>query len=688
MRSIAVVAMEKEYAKILADNIKQYFSEFARINYYSKEEVELSGKIEEELVIIATYTIYNSVKEIVNSENNIIVVTVTPTREKVKKLDVLKNGTRALLVNFDYRTCIQTITEIYGIGYSNLELIPYYGQEDYDKSVDVAITPNEARLVPSYIRKVIDIGESVIEYNSLFRIAERLNVSHEFEKRKGKIAKETTYYPNLDFDNILGENKGFTEKINALVDLMKVGVIITDATGIVVIENKNAKRIINNRVSSMSGFNISEIIPEIAHLIYSYRNINEEIVKINNETIIVSIVRVIRGNNNYGNIITIEKFSDAEDTQIGIRSKLISGGHTAHYTFEQIIGESREIKKCIDIAMHMAETDFSVVITGESGTGKELFAQSIHNASKRSKYNFVAVNCSAIPENLLESEMFGYEGGSFTGAKKEGRIGLFELAHKGTIFLDEIAEMPLLLQSKLLRVIEEKKIMKVGSNKKVDIDVRIISATNKNLTELVEKGEFREDLYYRIAVLPLKLPALRDRASDIPLLVRYLESVLGSVNLSENAEKILLRHRWKGNIRELRNVLEYLLSLKKKVVTEYDLPDNVISNKNTYNSAGKHNGFVNGEDRKFIMENGQYAETFARILNVLLIVRNEGSSVGRKKILDKLNSEGVTITEGEVRSCLSKLSYGNYVKSAPGRGGSCITDKGITLLENLKAWIK
>lgn len=205
-------------------------------------------------------------------------------------------------------------------------------------------------------------------------------------------------------------------------------------------------------------------------------------------------------------------------------------------------------------ALIASRSTSTILITGESGTGKELFARSIHNHSDRVDNPFVTVNCAAIPDNLLESELFGYEEGSFTGAKKGGKLGKFELADKGTIFLDEIGDMSLHLQAKLLRVLQERELDKIGGKSNIFIDVRIIAATNKNLETMVKNGSFREDLYYRLNVIPIKLPSLRERRGDIPLLINYMideyshkleKEILG---IDENAKQLLINYSWPGNI--------------------------------------------------------------------------------------------------------------------------------------------
>ncbi|AKL97171.1 signal-transduction and transcriptional-control protein Stc [Clostridium aceticum] len=241
-------------------------------------------------------------------------------------------------------------------------------------------------------------------------------------------------------------------------------------------------------------------------------------------------------------------------------------GQQAYYTFDKIIGQSQRFMQIIEYAKKISDSPSTVLITGESGTGKEVFAQSIHNHSSRHEESFVAINCGALPRNLIESELFGYEEGAFTGAKRGGHPGKFELADGGTLFLDEIGEMPLDMQTNLLRVLEESKLFRVGGNKEIEVDVRIIAATNKDLRQEVEKGNFRRDLYYRLNVLPLKLPSLRERKEDIPLLIDYFMATkslkLGkkTVTLSRETVESMTNLPWPGNIRELENMVEQIIN--------------------------------------------------------------------------------------------------------------------------------
>jgi len=233
-----------------------------------------------------------------------------------------------------------------------------------------------------------------------------------------------------------------------------------------------------------------------------------------------------------------------------------------YFSFEEIVQQSSNMRQCIETAKRVAKSDATVFLQGESGTGKELFARAIHFESHRAAQPFMPINCAAIPDNLLESELFGYEQGAFTGALKGGKPGLFEVAQGGTLFLDEIGDLPLHLQAKLLRVLEERKVRRLGANKPIAIDVRIIAATNRNLGDMTIKGQFREDLYYRLHVIPIVIPPLRERKSDIPMLAQYfMQKVCRQTNqptmlLSHSAIRALQAHHWPGNVRELQNVME------------------------------------------------------------------------------------------------------------------------------------
>jgi len=299
-------------------------------------------------------------------------------------------------------------------------------------------------------------------------------------------------------------------------------------------------------------------------------------------TVILNELPVVVREKREGSVISILKISDVQAMQYRIHKDLILRGLVAKYTFDDIEGKSLAITLAKEKARSYAGYDSTLLIYGESGTGKELMAQSVHNASRRRKQPFVAINCASFPANLIESELFGYVNGAFTGARKEGKAGLFEMADQGTIFLDEIAELPLELQPKLLRVIQEGEIIRIGGDKVIHIDTRVICATNKDLFQLVQEGKFREDLYYRICVLEIRLPPLRERREDIPILC---ENLLQHFNLRHNkhfsgftseAMSCIMALPLPGNIRELSNIIERMVILAREdeeVLTERTLAE-------------------------------------------------------------------------------------------------------------------
>ncbi|RGV96529.1 transcriptional regulator [Ruminococcus sp. AF14-10] len=264
---------------------------------------------------------------------------------------------------------------------------------------------------------------------------------------------------------------------------------------------------------------------------------------------------------------------------------------TARY---HIMGSSPKMKEMIKMGYTVANSDSTVLLTGESGTGKEEFAKFLHANSQRNKGPMIAVNCGAIPGNLIESELFGYEGGSFTGAKKGGAIGKFELADKGTLFLDEVGELPLMAQTKLLRALQERKIERVGGTKEIPVNIRIVAATNKNLREMVKKGMFREDLYYRLSVIPMEIPPLRERGKDIKELAYYFLRDYNKIlhknihGFDYQAEMTLETYEWPGNVRELKNVVEFLVNMVQgDLITVGDLPQYMVRREMFVEQRGK-----------------------------------------------------------------------------------------------------
>lgn len=380
---------------------------------------------------------------------------------------------------------------------------------------------------------------------------------------------------------------------DVLIDNPYEGLVVVDKHGYVVLVNRTYQEVVAIKRKDALGKHITEITPntKLPVVIKTQQPILYEPWEANNHKLIVHRIPIFNSNGEVIGAIGKSLFADISsgkllalklrqlEKELELYKEEVRTIYTAKYTCENLIGESKQIKEIKRLAQRVAPSSSTILITGESGTGKEVLAQAIHNASSRKRHSFVRVNCAAVPENLLETELFGYEDGAFTGAKKGGKPGKFELAQCGTIFLDEIGDMPLAMQSKLLTVLQEREVERIGGIKTFSLDVRVISATNQNLEEMVKNNTFREDLYYRLNVINFKLPSLRERPEDIPLLIYYLTDKLNQKlhsqieGYTDKAIELMKKYHWPGNVRQLENVLERMFSFTEdKIISLENMP--------------------------------------------------------------------------------------------------------------------
>jgi transcriptional regulator with PAS, ATPase and Fis domain len=359
------------------------------------------------------------------------------------------------------------------------------------------------------------------------------------------------------------------ERYKAVLNFTHDAIIAVDENGIIDVINPIAENIAKVSPGYALGKSVKQIIRNtdmVNSLKLKEKELNQ-LMDINGTLVSTNRIPIIVNDEIKGVVATFQDVKVIQENESKIRRSLYKKGLYAKYNFEDIKGASIELMNTISIARSYASSDSTILIRGETGTGKELFAQSIHNASKRSDGPFVAINCASLSSNLLESELFGYVEGAFTGAVKGGKIGLFELAHRGTIFLDEIGEIPIEIQAQLLRVLQEKEIRKVGSTIRMPVDVRVITATNRDLKAAIKAKTFREDLYYRIGVLNLSIPPLRERRGDIILLSKYFfernlgEKYVDYINIFYKIMNKVENYKWYGNIRELQNFVERICVL-------------------------------------------------------------------------------------------------------------------------------
>lgn len=412
---------------------------------------------------------------------------------------------------------------------------------------------------------------------------------------------------NTEINNIqleLQYYKDLTKKLKTVIEFSTDGIYVVDSDGTTILVNKAYEKMTGYNKNELIGQNVAELTKKgyfntsISKLVFDQKEQLSIIQKIGNpekigekKEVIVTGTPVLKENNEiYFIVISINDISEITKIKAELKhAKERSELNNHHFSFKtsktepvQFIFKSPQMKIIYEKVKQIAPFPTSVLLSGPSGVGKEIITDLIHHFSKRNERPLIKINCGAIPEHLLESELFGYEKGAFTGAKNEGKAGLLELADKGTVMFDEIGEMPLNLQVKLLRVIQEKEVQRLGANQSKEIDVRIISVSNKNLEKLVSEGLFREDLYYRLNVIKIDIPPLCDRPEDISVLLSYFfdyfsKTYLIDKRLTEETRRILLNYDWPGNVRELRNLVEYLIvSSTEESIDANLLPTRII----------------------------------------------------------------------------------------------------------------
>jgi transcriptional regulator with PAS, ATPase and Fis domain len=374
---------------------------------------------------------------------------------------------------------------------------------------------------------------------------------------KGKDMIRTSVRNAIEICQIQQEGIRRISQLTAIVNNFTEGLLLTDEKGRVILDNPpvrhylRTEKLMGKKVSQLLGSNICRDV---------LKHGNKALNVVENENLVVNYIPVRSPAGIHGLVCTLKKVDEIQDAEFAVRKKLHDQGFTVKYTVDDIIGESESIRSCKEMALQFAGANGPILITGETGTGKELFAHCLHALSPRLQGPFVAINCATLPGELLESELFGYEKGAFTGAHSAGKKGLIELAHKGTLFLDEITSLNYILQAKLLRLLSEKEILKLGSDRIIPVDIRILAATNDDIESFVQERRFREDLYYRLNAFRLHLPPLRERPEDIVSLFlhfvqTYRSDILGYVSKKGHLiRKVLAREPFRGNARELENV--------------------------------------------------------------------------------------------------------------------------------------
>lgn len=670
MKEVAVFYRDRENPraiKSLEDNIYDVLGGYIHITNYYTNEFRPGQQIKADAYILCYEESLSDLLGHIDDFTKVIVMKRNIKQQYLQPVIDLPAGTNVLVVNDSRESILQTMYMIYELGVSHIKLIPFepsISQSNGYEGIDTAIvTEMSEHLVPPFIKNVINIHNRDISFETFRKVISvlGLNNTHIHGTLLRKIRDELD--TGADYINSFLSN--------FLKDSMLDNIINDSSRLIILIDKKSQVHFINEVAYSVFGIECADHFPEkdiFPERLAGMPSFKDELLKFNGINYMAEKIDISLMNESVGSCIILQNEKELREKEDNMSRLLKQTGFYARHTFADIIHRSVSMQNCIEMAKKAAASDYTILIRGESGTGKELLAQSIHNHSARKKYPFVAVNCAAIPENLLESELFGYEEGSFTGASKGGKPGLFENARHGSIFLDEIGDISPNLQTRLLRVIQEKQIMRVGSGKIVNIDARIIAATNADLEKKVACGDFREDLFFRLNVIPLNIAPLRQRQDDIlPLLKVFLGRQFGL--LSPSDRHMLMEYSWPGNVRELENAASYFRTMGQ-------IPDYI------YRSASDPEPGNN-----FCEKNITYmpaaSDDQELILTVLAMIGEHSTAftgVGRGQLMKFLAERGFPVGEGVLKRCLSELKATGMICSGSGRAGSRPTEKGKEML--------
>lgn len=679
-KKVAIVTNAKEVISAYATQLKTLFGDLVETELYNFEDGSAKNIKKTDLYLISTSACEFFDDKFLKNKN-VVICDLTITKDKLEFLKKFPEGTRAVLFNVTVKMTYETISCLYHLGVNNIEMLPGYPQMKELPDAPIIITPAETALIPEkYLdREIVDIGHRVLDANTIIEIALKLEYEHILYYKEIKEYLKTVASNDFSLNEILEKATTAESQLQILLKTMDIGIVGVDKDNYVCACNEGAEKILSRKTAALLGERVDIFFPSIPfdEVKKSKKEIKSRLIKINDQPINLNITPIVRADNYMGAFAFIQKFQDEELKQQELRRQLMNKGHVAKYNFDDIIGDSLQITKIKDIAKKMSKTNAAVLITGESGTGKELFAHSIHNYSERKDSPFVAINCAAIPENLLESELFGYEEGAFTGAKKGGKIGLFEFAHMGTLFLDEIEGMSPSLQIKLLRVIQEKEIMKIGGDKVIKIDVRLIAATNENLKSLMKEGKFRKDLYYRINTLPIIIPPLRERKEDISLLMnKFIKEIGGEFIFSKRAKEAFDFYNWEGNIREMKNYAEFFSYLDKEIIEYEDLPAAITDYFEEEYQKDSDIKEESGDEEKLRKKAGSRYSSYIFIMKKIKESNIAGKSSGRKGLAAECSKNNIILSEQEIRKILKDLEEIELIEVYKGRKGSVLSEKG------------
>jgi len=673
MKRIAIVTDHTAHplGHFLKKNMETILGGFIHITNRYLDEGAQGPFIDDDVVLVMTKEKAIQIKNRVVDAKRIIVANRTIRTQEIYPICSIPPNTKVLVVNDNGETTLEFMALLYKLGIDHLNLIPFDPHHDYP-DVKIAVTPGEGIYVPKHIGTVIDTGNRVFDVSTFIQIIDMLQLTdREIQRRLYRYSEELVPLDSgidKQYRQLYLKNR----ELDAILNLSHEGILLVDTEGRIVLYNRTVKNLLGLE-EPLGNALFSHLVEEPLRSLLAQDRVEDEPIPYRGKILLLSSRMMEVFGQQSGTYYNLRDVTYLNQLEENLAKKLKGVGFVSQYSFKDILSRSPVLEKSVQRARQFAQSDLPVLITGESGTGKELFAHSIHGESKRRNRPFVAFNCAAVPENLIESELFGYEGGAFTGALREGKAGLFEQANHGTIFLDEIGDMPYNLQSKLLRVLQEGQIMRIGSQRIITIDVRLISATNQPIVHRIASGSFRADLYYRLNVLPLNLPPLRERKEDILYLLRYFLRSYGreTMTLKPEVEALLLGYPWPGNIRELWNVASFMAFFPDEPMGLDQLPEYL-------REAPEPPG-----EWKDLIVLIPADELLSVLQGVSQLSSLQGVS-GRASIEKYLQNTSHPLREGRIRGILSLAQRYGLVISGPGRGGTRLTEAGLRCLNWLK----
>ena len=694
-KRISVISLIPRSGRFYAGQVQKLFGDRVEVFSYSTGDGSIEQIDISDLYMLTTdaFKEAEEARKYVPAGCQTVMIQVTYSKQTVREMRELPKDTPILFVNATQQMAREAITQLEQLGVSQIMFTPYGPDSPRPEGFEIAVTPDELEFVPPDISRVINIGHRPCTAATMIEAAVRLEMEEILEEDAFKQYMRSMEAKNYSFEKMFHRSQRLESRFDILLEILDEGLIGVNELGEIFACNRMARDITGVEEAAVIGRKAGDRFPYIP-----FEQVMEDktpraprIVRIRGININMAVVPVVRQGECIGAFATLQRFSELEKRQNELRSQLLHKGYRAKYTFDDFLGNSPAVARIKDILKEMAAVELPVLLIGETGTGKELLAHAVHRASARSQGPFVAINVAAMPENLLESELFGYEEGAFTGAKKGGRPGLFEFAHRGTLFLDEVEGMSQAMQIKLLRVLQEREIMRVGGNQIIRVDVRIVAATNESLEELVEKGSFRRDLYYRLNALPVLIPPLRERGDDIFLLFEnFCQRAGGECELPQEVRNLFGQYKWPGNVRELQNVAEYLSYARKKNVQVEDLPPTFLRSFKREEEKKLLGGESPARDagrpaQMLPVSRGGREERgpeFWFVLEQLYGACEQGRLIGRESMLKAARARRFPISQKEIRDTLARMEREGLVKITRGRGGSRITETGQRMWEN------